>query len=41
MKKADTIFNEPDRLHQAISRRAYDFFRNGGTLWSGGLIKAG
>ena len=35
VKKADTIFNELDRLHQAISRRAYDLFRNGGTLWGG------
>ena len=37
VKKADTIFNELDRLHQAISRRAYDLFRNGGTLWGGAL----
>ena len=33
VKKADTIFDELDRLHQTISRRAYDLFRNGGTLW--------
>ena len=32
VKKADTIFNELERLRQAISRRAYDLFRNGGTL---------
>jgi HSP20 family molecular chaperone IbpA len=37
VKKADTIFDELDRLHQAISRRAYDLFRNGGTLWRGAL----
>ena len=37
VKKADTIFNELDRLQQAISRRAYDLFRNGGTLWGGAL----
>jgi HSP20 family molecular chaperone IbpA len=37
VKKADTIFNELDRLNQAISRRAYDLFRNGGTLWGGAL----
>lgn len=37
VKKADTIFEELNRLHQAVSRRAYDLFRNGGTLWSGAL----
>ena len=37
VRKADTIFNELDRLHQAISRRAYDLFRNGGTLGGGAL----
>ena len=37
VKKADTIFNELDRLHQGISRRAYDLFRNGGTLSGGAL----
>jgi HSP20 family protein len=37
VKKADTIFNELERLQQAISRRAYDLFRNGGTLWGGAL----
>ena len=35
VKRGDTIFNELDRLHQAISRRAYDLFRSGGTLWGG------
>jgi HSP20 family molecular chaperone IbpA len=37
VKKAETISNELDRLHQAISRRAYDLFRNSGTLWGGAL----
>lgn len=37
VKKADTIFDELDRLHQAISRRAYDLFRDGGTLWNNAL----
>ena len=37
VKRADTMVNEFDRLHQAISRRAYDFFRNGGTLWGDAL----
>jgi HSP20 family protein len=36
LRKTDTIFDELERLHQAISRRAYDVFRNRetqGTLW--------
>lgn len=37
VKRADTIFDELDRLHQAVSRRAYDLFRNGGTLWGNAL----
>ena len=37
VKRADTIFDELDRLHQAINRRAYDLFRNGGTLWGSAL----
>lgn len=37
LKKAETIFDELDRLHQTISRRAYDLFRNGGTFWGGAL----
>ena len=37
VKKADTIFDELDRLHQAISRRAYDLFRNEGRLRGGAL----
>ena len=35
LRKADTIFNELDRLHREISRRAYDLFKNRGTLWGG------
>jgi hypothetical protein len=31
VKKAATIFDELDRLPQAISRRAYHLFRNGRT----------
>jgi hypothetical protein len=27
-RKVGTIFNELDQLHNAISRRAYDLFRN-------------
>ena len=37
VKRVDTIFNELDRLHQAIRDRAYDTFRNGGTLWGSAL----
>jgi HSP20 family molecular chaperone IbpA len=37
VKKADTILDELDRLYQAISRRAYDLFRNGGTPWGNAL----
>lgn len=29
VKKTETIFDELDHLHEAISRRAYEFFRNG------------
>ena len=36
VKKSESIFDELDRLHQAVSRRAYDLFRNGGT-WGGAL----
>ena len=32
VRKTDTIFDEIDQLHKAISQRAYDFFRNGS--WS-------
>jgi HSP20 family protein len=37
VRKADTIFDELDRLHQVISQRAYDLFRNGRAMWGGGL----
>ena len=37
LKKADTILHELDRLHRAISQRAYDLFKNGGTLWGDAL----
>lgn len=37
VRKADTIFDELDRLQRAISRRAYDVFRNRGALWGGPL----
>ncbi len=32
VKKVDTVFDELDRLNQAIRARAYELFRNGGTL---------
>jgi len=35
LRKADTIFDELDRLQSAVSRRAYDLFRNHGELWGG------
>jgi HSP20 family protein len=37
LRKAETIFNELDQLHTAISRLAYDLFRNRGSLWGGPL----
>jgi HSP20 family protein len=37
VKKVDTVFDELDRLHQAIRERAYDLFRNGGTPWGSAL----
>lgn len=37
LRKADTVFEEIDRLQQAISRRAYELFRNRGTLAGQGL----
>ena len=37
VKKVDTIFDELDRLHRAVKERAYDLFRNGGTLWGSAL----
>jgi HSP20 family molecular chaperone IbpA len=33
VKKSDTVCDEVEKLHQAISRRAYDLFRDGGS-WS-------
>lgn len=36
IKKTNSILEELDRLHQAINRRAYDLFRNGGA-WGGAL----
>jgi HSP20 family protein len=36
VKKTETVLDEIDRLHQAISRRAYDLFRDGGT-WGGAV----
>lgn len=33
LRKTDTIFEELDQLHRAISQRAYDFFKDRGTLW--------
>jgi hypothetical protein len=32
LRTTDTIFDELDRLHQEVSRRAYDLFKNRGTL---------
>jgi HSP20 family protein len=37
LRKAESIFDELDQLHSAISRRAYDLFRTRGTLWGGPL----
>ena len=36
-KTTDTIVDELDQLHQTIRGRAYDLFRNGGTLWGSAL----
>jgi len=35
VKRTESIFDELDRLHQAVSQRAYDLFRNGN--WGGAL----
>lgn len=35
LHKAETIFNELEQLHDAISRRAYDLFEKRGDLWGG------
>jgi HSP20 family protein len=37
LRKAETIFNELEQLHNAIDRRAYDLFRRRGDLWGGPL----
>jgi HSP20 family protein len=37
VKKVDTLFDEMDRLHQAIRERAYDLFRSNGTPWGSAL----
>jgi HSP20 family protein len=37
LKRTETILDELEGLHQAISRRAYDIFRRRGTLWGGSL----
>jgi HSP20 family protein len=35
VRKTESIFDELDRLHQAVSQRAYDLFRSGN--WGGAL----
>ena len=37
LRMADSIFEELDQLQRAISRRAYDLFRNRGTPWGSAL----
>jgi len=37
IKRVEPVFDELDRLHQAIRERAYDLFRNGGTPWGSAL----
>jgi len=37
VKKVETLFDELDRLHEAIKGRAYDLFRNTGTPWGSAL----
>jgi HSP20 family protein len=37
VKKVNTLFDELDRLHQAIRDRAYDLFRSDGTPWGNAL----
>jgi len=37
LHQAETLFNELDHLHTAISRPAYDLFRDRGSLWGGPL----
>ena len=36
VKKTETILDELDRLHRAVSQRAYELFQSGGT-WGGAL----
>lgn len=36
-RKAETIVNELEQLHNTISRRAYDLFRTRGDLWGSSL----
>jgi HSP20 family molecular chaperone IbpA len=36
LKKTESVLAEIERLHQAISQRAYDLFRDGGT-WGGAV----
>ena len=37
LRTADTIFEELDQIHRAISRRAYDLFKDRGALWGSAL----
>ena len=37
LRKAETVFNELEQLHNTISRRAWDLFRKRGDLWGGPL----
>lgn len=37
LRKTDSIFDELDRLQRQISQRAYDLFRDRGTLWGDAL----
>ncbi len=37
LRKAGAVFDELNRLHDQISRRAHELFRQGGELWGGSL----
>ena len=37
LRKTDTIFDELNRLHQEVNRRAFELFRNRGPLWDSPL----
>ncbi len=37
LHKVDTVLGELEQLQDAIRRRAYDLFRNKGSLWTGSL----